>query len=94
MTPTAPAISPFAEIVFADWVNHLCSLLDNTQLLALLNVGKPQLEMLVDALINAACRLGVDAAFIRILLGGWGVARTGRKRQISEALAILGDFIA
>lgn len=41
VTPTAPAISPFAERVFADWVNHLRSLPDNAQLLALLNVGKP-----------------------------------------------------
>jgi len=70
VTPTAPAISPFAERVFADWVNHLRSLPDNTQLLALLNVGKQQLEMLVDALINATCRLGVDAALERALEAG------------------------
>lgn len=93
VTPTAPAISPFAERVFADWVNHLRSLPDNAQLLALLNVGKPQLEMLVDALINAACRLGIDAALEHALEAG-ALPEQGEERQVSQALAILGDFIA
>ncbi|CAI0959727.1 virulence factor SrfC family protein [Serratia ficaria] len=87
--PAAHGGSPFAQRVFAEWVNHLRNLPDNAQLSALLGVDKPQLELLADALITAAGRLEIDAALERAL-----AAAAGEDRQIGQALAILGDFVA
>lgn len=49
--------------------------------------------MLVDALINAACRLGIDTALERALEAG-ALPEHGEERQVSQALAILDNFIA
>ncbi|MDW5500878.1 virulence factor SrfC family protein [Pseudomonas lundensis] len=92
MAPVAPAghdSDSFAQQVFTDWINHLRGLPDNAQLLAMLGVGKPHLEMLVDALITAACRLGIAESLERTLSAG---APT-EDRQVSQALAILSDFV-
>lgn len=85
--------SPFAARIFADWINHLRALPDNRQLLDLLGVDKPHLELLVDALIGAACRLQLDDELQRALCAG-GLPEQGEDRQISQALALLGDFVA
>jgi len=85
--------SPFAARIFADWINHLRALPDNRQLLDLLGVDKPHLELLVDALIGAACRLQLDDGLQRALCAG-GLPEQGEDRQISQALALLGDFVA
>ncbi|MGP2759126.1 virulence factor SrfC family protein [Serratia marcescens] len=91
--PGEPPASPFAARVFADWINHLRSLPDSRRLLELLGVEKPHLELLVDALIGAACRLRLDDELERALCAG-GLPEQGEDRQISQALAILGDFVA
>lgn len=88
-----PPASPFAARVFADWINHLRSLPDNRRLLDLLGVDKPHLELLVDALIGAACRQRLDDELERALCAG-GLPEQGEDRQISQALALLGDFVA
>ncbi|EMN8765110.1 virulence factor [Serratia marcescens] len=88
-----PSASPFAARVFADWINHLRSLPDSRRLLELLGVEKPHLELLVDALIGAACRLRLDDELERALCAG-GLPEQSEDRQISQALAILGDFVA
>lgn len=85
--------SSFAQKVFADWVNHLRCLPDNAQLLTLLGVDKPQLELLVDALISAACRLEIDATLERALAAGT-LPEQGEDRQVSQALTVLSDFVA
>ncbi len=82
----------FAQRVFADWINHLRSLPDNNQLLTLLGVGKQHLEMLVDALITAACRLEIAESLERALTAG-ALPEQAEDRQVSQALAILGDFV-
>ncbi|QGH59886.1 virulence factor SrfC family protein [Serratia proteamaculans] len=82
----------FAQRVFADWINHLRSLPDNSQLLALLGIGKPHLEMLVDALITAACRLEIAESLERAL-SAVAQPEQAEDRQVSLALAILGDFV-
>lgn len=94
--PAAPGeqpASPFAARIFADWVNHLRALPDSRRLLDLLGVEKPHLELLVDALIGAACRLRLDNELERALYAG-GLPEQGEDRQISQALALLGDFVA
>ncbi|WP_148874792.1 virulence factor SrfC family protein [Serratia marcescens] len=94
--PTAPGeqpASPFAARIFADWVNHLRALPDSRRLLELLGVDKPHLELLVDALIGAASRLRLDDELERALCAG-GLPEQGEDRQISQALALLGDFVA
>ncbi len=68
--PGEPSASPFAARVFADWINHLRSLPDSRRLLELLGVEKPHLELLVDALIGAACRLRLDDELERALCAG------------------------
>ncbi|MGO2370308.1 MAG: virulence factor SrfC family protein [Serratia sp. (in: enterobacteria)] len=90
--PTELSGSPFAQRVFADWVNHLRTLPDNPQLRILLGVGKQHLEILVDALITAACRLGIAESLERALSAG-SLPEQGEDRQVSQALAILGDFV-
>lgn len=82
----------FAQRVFADWINHLRSLPDNNQLLTLLGVGKQHLEMLVDALITAACRLEI-AESLECALSAGALPEQAEDRQVSQALAILGDFV-
>lgn len=62
-------------------------------MLELLGVEKPHLELLVDALIGAACRLRLDDELERALCAG-GLPDQCEDRQISQALAILGDFVA
>lgn len=91
--PGEPPTSPFAARVFADWINHLRSLPDSRRLLDLLGVDKPHLELLVDALIGAACRLRLDDELERALCAG-GLPEQSEDRQISQALALLGDFVA
>ncbi|MGK8675255.1 virulence factor SrfC family protein [Serratia marcescens] len=91
--PGEPPALPFATRVFADWINHLRSLPDSHRLLDLLGVEKPHLELLVDALIGAACRLRLDDELERALCAG-GLPDQSEDRQISQALAILGDFVA
>ncbi|WP_413503533.1 virulence factor SrfC family protein [Serratia grimesii] len=91
-TPTEPGGSPFAQRVFADWVNHLRTLPDNPQLRIVLGVGKQHLEILVDALITAACRLEMAESLARALSAG-SLPEQGEDRQVSQALAILGDFV-
>ncbi|PYB04195.1 virulence factor SrfC family protein, partial [Serratia marcescens] len=91
--PGEPPASSFAARVFADWINHLRSLPDSRRLLELLGVEKPHLELLVDALIGAACRLRLDDELERALCAG-GLPDQCEDRQISQALAILGDFVA
>lgn len=91
--PGEPPTSPFAARIFADWINHLRSLPDSRRLLDLLGVDKPHLELLVDALIGAACRQRLDDELERALCAG-GLPEQGEDRQISQALAILGDFVA
>ncbi|CAI1096082.1 Putative bacterial virulence factor [Serratia marcescens] len=88
-----PPTSPFAARIFADWINHLRSLPDSRRLLDLLGVDKPHLELLVDALIGAACRQRLDDELERALCAG-GLPEQGEDRQISQALALLGDFVA
>ncbi|WP_164120107.1 virulence factor SrfC family protein [Serratia marcescens] len=94
--PAAPGeqpASPFAARIFADWVNHLRALPDSRRLLDLLGVDRPHLELLVDALIGAACRLRLDDELERALCAG-SLPEQGEDRQISQALALLGDFVA
>ncbi|MEN5283974.1 virulence factor SrfC family protein [Serratia marcescens] len=91
--PGEPPASSFAARVFADWINHLRSLPDSRRLLDLLGVDKPHLELLVDALIGAACRLRLDDELERALCAG-GLPEQSEDRQISQALALLGDFVA
>jgi hypothetical protein len=92
VAPIGQDSDSFAQRVFADWINHLRSLPDNRQLLALLGVGKQHLEMLVDALITAACRLKIDESLERALSAG-AQPEQAEDRQVSQALAILGDFV-
>lgn len=62
-------------------------------MLELLGVEKPHLELLVDALIGAACRLRLDDELENALCAG-DLPEQSEDRQISQALAILGDFVA
>ncbi|CAI1832434.1 virulence factor SrfC family protein [Serratia entomophila] len=91
--PLGHGRSTFARRAFADWVNHLRNLPDNPQLLALLGVDKPHLEILADALINAACRLQIAEALERALANET-LPEQGEDRQIGQALTVLGDFVA
>ncbi|CAI1684470.1 Putative bacterial virulence factor [Serratia proteamaculans] len=92
VAPTGHGGESFAQRVFTDWINHLRGLPDNAQLLALLGVGKQHLEMLVDALITAACRLDIAESLEHALSAG-ALLEQAEDRQVSQALAILGDFV-
>lgn len=84
--------SSFAQRVFTDWINHLRNLPDNTPLLALLGVDKQHLELLVDGLIAAACRLDIAESLERALSAGV-LPEQAEDRQVSQAFAILSDFV-
>jgi len=87
----------FPQQVFALWLEHLRQLPESRSLLALLNVDKPTLEMLVEELITASFRLKVLSKLQNALnepdaQASAHEARTDR--QVSRAMTVLGDFVA
>ncbi len=87
----------FPQQVFALWLEHLRQLPESRSLLALLNVDKPTMEMLVEELITASFRLKVLSKLQSALnepdaQASAHEARTDR--QVSRAMTVLGDFVA
>lgn len=87
----------FPQQVFALWLEHLRQLPESRSLLALLNVDKPTLELLVEELITASFRLNVLSKLQSALnepdaQASAHEARTDR--QVSRAMTVLGDFVA
>jgi hypothetical protein len=87
----------FPQQVFALWLEHLRQLPESRSLLALLNVDKPTMEMLVEELITASFRLKVLSKLQNALnepdaQASAHEARTDR--QVSRAMTVLGDFVA
>jgi len=87
----------FPQQVFALWLAHLRQLPESQSLLALLNVDKPTLELLVEELITASFRLQVLSKLQSALNEtetqvSAHEARTDR--QVSRAMTVLGDFVA
>ena len=87
----------FPQQVFALWLEHLRQLPESRSLLALLNVDKPTMEMLVEELITASFRLNVLSKLQNALnepdaQASAHEARTDR--QVSRAMTVLGDFVA
>ncbi|MDZ7278478.1 virulence factor SrfC family protein [Pantoea eucrina] len=87
----------FPQQVFALWLEHLRQLPESRSLLALLNVDKPTLELLVEELITASFRLNVLQKLQQALnepdaQASAHDARTDR--QVSRAMTVLGDFVA
>ncbi|ORM72351.1 SrfC [Pantoea wallisii] len=87
----------FPQQVFALWLEHLRQLPESRSLLALLNVDKPTLELLVEELITASFRLDILSKLQSALnepdaQASAYEARTDR--QVSRAMTVLGDFVA
>ncbi|QGY29030.1 virulence factor SrfC family protein [Pantoea cypripedii] len=87
----------FPQQVFALWLDHLRQLPESRSLLALLNVDKPTLELLVEELITASFRHHMLSKLQAALnepdaQASAHEARTDR--QVSRAMTVLGDFVA
>ncbi|MCS3408650.1 virulence factor SrfC family protein [Serratia sp. AKBS12] len=80
----------FADALFADWICHLRALPFHGAVRKLLALEQTTLNLLVDELINAAFRLDLAAQLRHSLAAAGGTA----DRQISQALSVLGDFVA
>jgi hypothetical protein len=87
----------FAAQVQYYWVNHLRNLPENQQLIDLLAVDKPTLEMLVEEFITASVRQNIAGALLTALTDNDPFTlnrETKADRQVSRVLTILGDFVA
>ena len=87
----------FPHLVFALWLDHLRQLPESRNLLTLLNVDKPTLELLVEELITASFRHKMLNTLQTALnepdaQASAHEARTDR--QVSRAMTVLGDFVA
>lgn len=87
----------FPQQVLALWLEHLRQLPESRSLLALLNVDKATLELLVEELITASFRLNILSKLQQALnepeaQASAHEARTDR--QVSRAMTVLGDFVA
>lgn len=80
----------FADALFADWIGHLHALPYHDAVRKLLAVDQTTLNLLVDELVNAAFRLELAAQLRHSL----ATAGSAADRQISQALSVLGDFVA
>jgi len=97
--PAAPKAqgsdAQFAQAVLREWINHLRHLPDDQRLLTFLNFDKPAIEALVDELIIAANRLGLQEQLLRAIAGSeqTGIRREQMAgRQVLTVRAVLGDF--
>lgn len=87
----------FANQAYQYWINHLRNLAENRALLALLGLGKPELELLLQELITASVRMHIASALSHALSG---TENEGARidmlvdRQVSRVLSVLGDFVA
>jgi len=85
----------FAQAVLREWINHLRHLPGDQRLLTFLNFDKHAIEALVDELIIAANRLGLQEQLLRAIAS---TEQTGIRReqlagrQVLTARAVLGDF--
>ncbi|MEQ4924604.1 putative virulence factor [Proteus hauseri] len=81
--------------VMALWINHLRSLPDNSTLLSYLGIDQEIMVLLVDELITAINRLGVEQRMLKTLAGTEAIARRDdlAEQQSSRVHNVLGDFI-
>lgn len=86
----APGESPFAHAVFQTWIEHLRALANHSALLQLIDVDQSTLNLLVEELITAAFRLELPRQLQQAVCS----AKEVEERQISQALSVLGDFVA
>ncbi|WP_409308773.1 putative virulence factor [Pectobacterium sp. B1J-3] len=87
----------YAHHVYRYWINHLRGLPENAPLIELLGVTKTTIEILVEELITASIRLGIEDALVGMLVDSeqLGVHRESKAdRQVSRVLTVLGDFVA
>lgn len=87
----------FPQQVLVLWLAHLRQLPECRSLLALLNVDKATLELLVEELITASFRLNVLSKLQNALNEPEAQASTHEaraNRQVSRAMTVLGDFVA
>lgn len=87
----------FARQVLRFWINHMRNLPDNAPLVELLGLGKPTLEMLMEEIITAGLRQGINQALHATLnQDDHPSAYTDNEidSQVSRALTVLGDYIA
>lgn len=87
----------FAQNVLRYWVNHLRNLPENASLLALLNMDKATLQLLVEELIIASFRLRVGELLRQALTESETIAgdhNAKADRQVLRAMTVLGDFVA
>ncbi|MCW2483110.1 virulence factor SrfC family protein, partial [Candidatus Symbiopectobacterium sp. NZEC135] len=87
----------FARQVLRFWINHMRNLPDNAPLVELLGLGKPTLEMLMEEVITAGLRQGINQALHAALnQDDHPSAYTDNEidSQVSRALTVLGDYIA
>ncbi|MDO6406073.1 virulence factor SrfC family protein [Pantoea phytobeneficialis] len=87
----------FPHLVFALWLDHLRQLPESRSLLALLNVDKPTLELLVEELITASFRhnmLNTLQAALNEPEAQASAHEARTDRQVSRAMTVLGDFVA
>ncbi|WP_311748845.1 putative virulence factor [Proteus penneri] len=85
----------YPKKVMALWINHLRSLPDNNTLLTYLGIDQEIMVLLVDELITAINRLGVEQRMLKTLAGTEAIARRDdlAEQQSSRVYNVLGDFI-
>ncbi len=87
----------FAKAVFSAWVGHLRDLAERTQVLNILSLKREVVSALVDEMITASYRFGLQDKLTEALLAH---AQTGNRReqtvekQILTTQIILQDYIA
>ncbi|MFI8416349.1 virulence factor SrfC family protein [Serratia sp. NPDC078593] len=87
---TTTGESHFAHAVFQFWIAHLRTLANHSALLQLIDVDQSTLNLLVEELITAAFRLELPQQLQQAVCA----AKEVEERQISQALSVLGDFVA
>jgi len=96
-TPNTGSDAQFAQAVLREWISHLRHLPENQPLMTFLGFEKAAIEALIDELIIAASRLGIQTELLGILTR---TEQTGTRReqlagrQVLSAHTVLGNFIA
>jgi len=95
--PHTGSDTQFAQAVLREWISHLRHLPENQPLMTFLGFEQASIEALIDELIIAASRLGIQTELLRTLTGS---EQTGTRReqlvgrQVLNAQTVLGNFIA
>jgi len=87
----------FAQSVLREWISHLRHLPENQPLMTFLGFDQAAIEALIDEIIVAASRLGVQSELLRTLTGTEQVGTRREQlagRQVLSAQTVLGNFIA